>query len=1040
MSLRSLCRLIRVGILLGLAAPLYAQSSQSLTYSISDGMPMTEVSTVYCDKEGRIWSVYNNSMLSCFDGRRFITYTPEVTGHYFSGGKFLEDRNGMWLIHHGKSISLFTDGIWIAFREHAFTGAVVDKATHQVVTVDTTGNLYTYEASIESWNVVARVPESTPKTGLTYLLQSSLNEDRYLLTIEDDASQRVSGCFSTLSLLTPEWRATPEMQDALIFWKEGSLILQPVENWVYLKTRFEDDPGFDFDFAYRLKDEIILYTATSYPGSGWLIQLFQYTPLTGIHSLCTFSHGHASLSITRDHQGHVWIGSQGGLTCVFPEISTFHEHDLNMVSGVHVLNEDDMGRVWIGGYSLGLCYYSSERLYKPSSDAEKFQHFLPGAYRDEKGNMGFWTEDYAIVTYSEGRWYHGPQISSVSHRQLGYYFLPLSGSRIAAGLMGVGMGIAPLPLTPEIQWKIVGKSKNLLLDNVITVSEDRNGRLWAGRASQGVALYDPDLDTARTWMRHEDTQRGFGAACSLIDSRGQLWLGCNDGLRYVPEPHNFDMFDKDLFAVAQRISMDEAGYSDVTLMKEHRGFLVFGNRYGYGFLNLASQTRDPLHPNIFFYPTDNFLKSADQNTILIDSKGDVWIGQDLGVTRIDFDHFKFDSLPVYIIIDSVLVSGENLDAAGHDARGFSFVERRKVASPQRLPVLKRHLEIYVRPSFTGLLNDNVGFQYRLRHENIQDTTWSAYSKRDRIVFSYLPPGNHHIDVRAIKNNQVADTFTLNYQVPLSLSENPLFWVCLIGGLSILGAIVSWRIYRQQLSIKQTRLALKEKELALSLQEREKEQLQIKAIANALNPHFINNSLQWLQSRVRKDPDAVRMIDRFSKNIHTVFVNSRQGKAYHALGDELELVKNYLYIQKSRYGDFVDVTMPPDELIASLSDMQIPLMQIQIHVENAIEHGLRHRPGARKLNIYIQENSAYVHIDITDDGIGRLKSAEIGSHGTQQGTDMLKSLHAIFNKHNALHILSRYIDTPFSYPETGEKYGTVVHIEIPKHYTYELTED
>jgi two-component system sensor histidine kinase YesM len=183
-----------------------------------------------------------------------------------------------------------------------------------------------------------------------------------------------------------------------------------------------------------------------------------------------------------------------------------------------------------------------------------------------------------------------------------------------------------------------------------------------------------------------------------------------------------------------------------------------------------------------------------------------------------------------------------------------------------------------------------------------------------------------------------------------------------------------------------------------------------------------------------------MIDRFSKNIRTVFVNSRQGKAYHALSDEIELVKNYLYIQKSRYGDFVDISMPPDEMVASLAHVQIPLMQIQIHVENAIEHGLRHRPGARKLDIQIQENEAYLNIDITDDGIGRPKSADIGSHGTQQGTSMLKSLHAIFNKHNAMHILSKYIDTPFVDAQTGEKYGTTVHIEIPKHYTYEFTED
>jgi hypothetical protein len=368
----------------------------------------------------------------------------------------------------------------------------------------------------------------------------------------------------------------------------------------------------------------------------------------------------------------------------------------------------------------------------------------------------------------------------------------------------------------------------------------------------------------------------------------------------------------------------------------------------------------------------------------------------------------------------------------------SFVEG--AVTSIRLPVFKRHLDIYLSPSFTGLLNDNVGFQYRLIHDKIQDTVWSAYSKSDHITISYLPPGTNHLEIRAIKNNEVADVRQLTIFVPLALSENPWFWICLIGGFSIAGAYVSWRIYNQRLNLKQTQLALKEKELALSQQERAREQLQIQAITNSLNPHFINNSLQWLQSRVRKDAEAVRMIDRFSKNIRTIFLNSRNGKAHHSLAEEMELVRNYLYIQRSRYGDFVDATLPSDEQLVTLRNFQIPLMQIQIHVENAIEHGIRHRPCARILNVDVMEKGAYINIDITDDGIGRPKSRHHGSHGTQQGTEMLKGLHAIFNKHNHLPIRSQYIDTPFEDPVTGESYGTTIHIEIPKHYNYELTKD
>ncbi len=1003
---------------------------------------MTEISIVYCDRDGRIWSVHNNAMVSSFDGRKFTSYAPEVTGHYMAGGIFAEVGNGIWLLNTDKSISLFADSRWRSWNRPVFSSVVVN-TDDQIVTIDTSGVLYSYDNKSATWKPISHGP-AAHRTGLTYELHASLNEENYMLKIFEAKTRQFFHAYTSTSLLVPAWVDRPDLFDALLFWSDGKVLMQYDEpNEPYLTIASTSATYLlQFRQVFRSGNNLLLYRAAPVQGTiGWELEIFSFSPSDGLIRLSNIRHANSGGGLAIDKQKHVWIGSQGGLTRVFPEITTFIEGDQNMVSGLHVINEDDRGRIWFGGYTSGLCYFDGSQLNLAPPDAHQYKRFLPGAFRDENGNMAFWTEDYGVVTHEYGTWHHSDTRAKDPFGERGYYFLSVEKGNIAAGLQDRGLVIGPAPITPEMNWSYIDESKGLLLDNILTISEDLKGRLWTGRSSQGIALYDPALDTAQTWLRSDDREKGFGALSSATDSHGNLWFGGNDGLRFLEEPHRFTMFKENLFDKTLHISMDEAGYSNVSLMAEHEGYLIFGNLHGYGFLDLKSFYNKRAQPPIFFYPTDKFLKSADQNTILIDSKGDVWIGQDLGVTRIDFDDLKLDSLPVYIIIDSVLVSGRNLPSTGLRAdSAFDAGELTSVSARQTLPSLKRHLEIFMHPSFTGLLNDNVGFQHRLLHENIQDTTWSAYSKSDRIVFTYLPPGKNLIEIRAIKNNQIADSVTLNYHVPLALSENPWFWICLIGGLSIAGAIIFWRMYRQQLSIKQVRLTLKEKELALSEQEREKEQLQIKAIANALNPHFINNSLQWLQSRVRKDPEAVRMIDRFSKNIHTVFVNSRQGKAYHALREEIELVKNYIYIQKSRYGDFIDVSLPPDEVIASLSEVEVPLMQIQIHVENAIEHGLRHRPGARKLNIDIRENGAYVHIDITDDGLGRPKSAEIGSHGTQQGTDMLKSLHAIFNKHNALHILSKYVDTPFSYPETGEKYGTIVHIEIPKHYTYELTKD
>lgn len=54
-------------------------------------------------------------------------------------------------------------------------------------------------------------------------------------------------------------------------------------------------------------------------------------------------------------------------------------------------------------------------------------------------------------------------------------------------------------------------------------------------------------------------------------------------------------------------------------------------------------------------------------------------------------------------------------------------------------------------------------------------------------------------------------------------------------------------------------------------------MRVQAIANQLNPHFINNTLNMIQLKNRDNADAVDMIDRLSQNIQIVFRNTRNKK-------------------------------------------------------------------------------------------------------------------------------------------------------------------
>jgi LytS/YehU family sensor histidine kinase len=293
---------------------------------------------------------------------------------------------------------------------------------------------------------------------------------------------------------------------------------------------------------------------------------------------------------------------------------------------------------------------------------------------------------------------------------------------------------------------------------------------------------------------------------------------------------------------------------------------------------------------------------------------------------------------------------------------------------------------------------------------------------------YLPPGKYRFVVQARKHGLVNDELSLQIDVPLSLMENTWFWSFLVG--TIVFGIGGFFYYR---TIQDKKAA--QAQLALQQLKSEKEQLQVQTIISSFNPHFINNSLHWVQSRYRKDNELVRVVGRLSENIHTIFKNTRQQKAHHTLEEELRIVDNYIAIQQIRFSDTFtfEKVISPD---VNIREVEVFLLQIQIHVENAIEHGIRNKEGSSMLRLSISAEDAFIKITIEDDGIGRPAASKMMSRGTQSGTKMLGDLQAIFNEKNRVKMRREYEDEIFT-DVHGSKYGTRVILYIPKTYHYEI---
>jgi LytS/YehU family sensor histidine kinase len=88
-----------------------------------------------------------------------------------------------------------------------------------------------------------------------------------------------------------------------------------------------------------------------------------------------------------------------------------------------------------------------------------------------------------------------------------------------------------------------------------------------------------------------------------------------------------------------------------------------------------------------------------------------------------------------------------------------------------------------------------------------------------------------------------------------------------------------------------------------------------------------------------------------------------------VSEELERLRNYLDVEKLRFGDKLEYTITTEGRISAL-DVSIPNMIIQPFLENAIWHGFKgmKEPGRISLRLELQENDELI-ITVTDNGKG-----------------------------------------------------------------------
>lgn len=148
------------------------------------------------------------------------------------------------------------------------------------------------------------------------------------------------------------------------------------------------------------------------------------------------------------------------------------------------------------------------------------------------------------------------------------------------------------------------------------------------------------------------------------------------------------------------------------------------------------------------------------------------------------------------------------------------------------------------------------------------------------------------------------------------------------------------------------------------QEREIADMKIDMMMSQIKPHFVFNTLTTIRYLIKKKPEeAVEAVDEFSSYLR-MNLESLSDDRMIPVENEIEHVKNYLSIEKRRFGDRINVVYDINE-----DGFAIPALTIQPLVENAVKHGLTKKAEGGTVVIETGRRDGGYFVKVSDDGVG-----------------------------------------------------------------------
>lgn len=379
----------------------------------------------------------------------------------------------------------------------------------------------------------------------------------------------------------------------------------------------------------------------------------------------------------------------------------------------------------------------------------------------------------------------------------------------------------------------------------------------------------------------------------------------------------------------------------------------------------------------------------------------VWVGTAAGVTIFNKNILTEKSVCIFHILQ---VSENNRPLIKNSSYAFA------------------HNALNIRVDFTAISFKSAGdITYYYQLEGL-DETWNT-TTANFVNFPTLQPGHYTLFLKAVNKFGVeSETRTVFINIKPPWWQTWFFIITALAFLVLMIALILRYYIRSIRQKAETKRGIETRFAALEQ----------KALQAQMNPHFIFNSLNSIQTFIL-DLDvegANTYLTSFASLIRQTLDNSMQPMI--TVASELKYLETYLGLEKLRFREKFRYEIYVDESIDQ-NNTELPGMLLQPYVENSLRHGIQHRKdnnGLISLTVSKTHDQCILYT-VRDNGVGRKKAEELRStrhiEYQSRGTSINEKRIAAINNQFKTNIQVSIEDLA---DENGMAMGTVVRVTVP----------